>query len=78
MYVQVKFEVIITSLQTPALINTGKPVGVTSGMDQSESINLAASTATKESGFSDSFICSECSLLRKVQPVTLYFIVTCN
>lgn len=54
-----------SSVKTPALINTGKPVGVTSGLDQSESVNLAASTATKESGFSDSFMCSECSLLRK-------------
>ena len=53
-------------LQTPAIINTGQPVGVNSKMDQLEAANLVASTITKESGFSESVICSEPSVLRKV------------
>ena len=53
-------------LQTPAIINTGRPVGVSNRMDKSEAANLVASTVTRESGFSESFICSEPSVLRKV------------
>lgn len=35
-------------------------------MDQPEAANLVASTVTKESGFSESVICGEHGVLRKV------------
>ena len=56
-------------LQTPALIfDTGRPIGITTKLDQSEQSNLVASTVTKESGFSDSYIWNapSSSVLRKV------------
>ena len=59
---------ILITVQTPALINTGRPVGVSTKQDQSEQANLVASTITKESGFSESYICNAAStsVLRKV------------
>ena len=48
------------------MITMGQPVGVSGRMDQSEVANLVASTVTKESGFSESLVCSGPSVLRKV------------
>ena len=50
------------------MINTGKPVGVTSRLDQTEptNINPVANTVTKRRGYSNSFIHSEPTILLKV------------
>ena len=64
------------------MINTGQPVavGVTSRMDRSEVVaaaattHLVASTVTKESGFSESFLCSEHSVLKKVYVNVLLYL----
>lgn len=48
------------------MINTGKPVGVTTRLDQMEPANPIANTVTKRRGYSNSFIHSEPAILMKV------------